>query len=193
VHSDGYCLFLNPAMCRILGTARPEEHIGEEYIRWIAPEYHPIIRERVRLQSETGKTAPPVELEYLRRDGTRIAVESTAEAIKYKGLDAHMVFVRDITQRKRTEKDRERLQAQLAQANKMEVVGHLAGSVAHDYNNKLSIILGNAEIALNEVGPTHAIYGELLEIHEATLGACGLTQQLLAFARKQTVVPRSST
>ncbi|MFH1985155.1 MAG: PAS domain S-box protein [Pseudomonadota bacterium] len=95
----------------------------------------------------------------------------------------------DVSERKRSEKEREKLQHQLTQAQKMESVGRLAGGVAHDFNNMLSVILGHAGMALDEVDPAMPLYGRLKEIRKAGERSADLTRQLLAFARKQTVSP----
>jgi PAS domain S-box-containing protein len=96
----------------------------------------------------------------------------------------------DITERKQAEKEHERLQGQLRQAQKMESVGRLAGGVAHDYNNISSIIMGYSELALDKLEQSDPLYGDITEIITATKRSADITQQLLAFARKQTVVPR---
>ncbi len=100
------------------------------------------------------------------------------------------VLVRDITASKRGEEERAHLQAQLNQAQKMESVGRLAGGVAHDFNNMLGVILGHAELALMSLEPTQEIYEDIAEIQKAAQRSADLTRQLLAFARKQTVIPR---
>jgi len=92
--------------------------------------------------------------------------------------------------RKRVEEEREYLQAQFTQAQKMEAVGRLAGGVAHDFNNMLGIILGHADMILEEMNPDQPYYADLTEIREAGERSADLTRQLLAFARKQTVTPR---
>ncbi len=97
---------------------------------------------------------------------------------------------RDITERKQHESEREKLQVQLIQAQKMELVGRLAGGVAHDFNNMLGVILGNAEIAMAEVDQTQQVHAHLEEIQKAALRSANLTRQLLAFARKQIVSPK---
>ena len=96
----------------------------------------------------------------------------------------------DITERKRAEEERERLQEQLIQAQKMESVGRLAGGVAHDFNNMLSVILGHADLALNRMDKSQPIRADLTAIHKAAERSADLTRQLLAFARKQTVSPK---
>lgn len=96
----------------------------------------------------------------------------------------------DITERKLDEQEREKLQNQLIQAQKMESVGQLAGGVAHDFNNMLSVILGYAELAMDQVDPSSSLYQELQEIYNAGKRSTDITGQLLAFARKQTIAPR---
>lgn len=82
------------------------------------------------------------------------------------------------------------LESQLQQAQKMESVGRLAGGVAHDFNNMLGVILGYTEMALDDVTQTQPIFSDLQEIGKAARRAADLTRQLLAFARKQTIIPK---
>ncbi len=82
-----------------------------------------------------------------------------------------------------------RLENQLNQAQKMESVGRLAGGVAHDFNNKLAIINGYAEMALDMVEPSDPLHEMIQEIHTAGQQSAGIVRQLLAFARKQTISP----
>jgi PAS domain S-box-containing protein len=96
----------------------------------------------------------------------------------------------DITPRKLAESEREKLQAQLSQSQKMESVGRLAGGVAHDFNNMLNVILGYAELAMDQIAPNHPIHGALEEILNAARRSAEITRQLLAFARKQTIAPK---
>ena len=96
----------------------------------------------------------------------------------------------DITARKRSEAERERLEEQLRQAQKMESVGRLAGGVAHDFNNMLGVILGHVEMAIEQVSPTLPLYADLEEINKAAKRSANLTRQLLAFGRKQTIAPK---
>ncbi len=96
----------------------------------------------------------------------------------------------DVTEQQQAAEERERLQAQLAQSQKMESVGRLAGGVAHDFNNMLSVILGNTELALERQAPDDPLYEDLTEIANAAHRSADLTRQLLAFARKQTVAPK---
>ena len=103
VQSKGCFVYLNPAMFRLFGASTPEELLGKDIMERIAPEYHEAVHERIRVQRETGNTAPLMEQEYLRLDGSRVPVETTAVAVRFQDRDAYLVFVRDITERKRSE------------------------------------------------------------------------------------------
>ncbi|NLG34883.1 MAG: PAS domain-containing protein [Lentisphaerae bacterium] len=107
-------------------------------------------------------------------------------------LDDHrfLSIVRDITDQKLAEQEREQLQTQLTHAHKMESIGRLAGGVAHDFNNMLGAILGHAELAMEDTPDGHPLREHLVEIRKAGQRSADLTRQLLAFARKQTVRPR---
>ncbi|RPH39007.1 MAG: PAS domain S-box protein, partial [Desulfobulbaceae bacterium] len=96
----------------------------------------------------------------------------------------------EITERKQAEDERERLLEQLLQSRKMESIGRLAGGVAHDFNNMLGVILGHTELALLSVPSSEQVYGNLKEIEKAAQRSADLTRQLLAFARKQTIMPK---
>ncbi len=83
-----------------------------------------------------------------------------------------------------------KLEEQLLQSQKLESVGRLAGGVAHDFNNMLAVILGNVEMIMDGMDPGLPLYADLMEIRKAGKRSADLTAQLLAFARKQTVVPQ---
>jgi PAS domain S-box-containing protein len=97
---------------------------------------------------------------------------------------------RDITDRKQAEEEKEKLRAQLQQAMKMEAVGRLAGGVAHDFNNLLTAIMGNVSLALMKLSPSDPAGSLLVEANKAAESAASLTQQLLAFSRKQIIKPK---
>lgn len=88
------------------------------------------------------------------------------------------------------EAQRQQLEDQLRQAQKMEALGRLAGGVAHDFNNLLTIIKGHSDLLLERLKPAHALYGSSQQIRKATDRAVSLTRQLLAFSRRQVRQPR---
>jgi PAS domain S-box-containing protein len=96
---------------------------------------------------------------------------------------------RDISKQKQAEAERERLQQQLLQAQKLEAVGILAGGVAHDFNNILGTIIGYAELTMERMDAGDPSRENLAKILDAAQRSAALTRQLLTFARKQTVTP----
>jgi PAS domain S-box-containing protein len=155
--------------------------------KWLESE-NKIIREQVLHRGSSSV----YEKEYQRKDGTVFPVELRTFLLlnndgKPEGLSA---IVRDISERRRTEEEREKLQAQLNQAQKMESVGQLAGGVAHDFNNMRGVILGYTELALTKVNPLEPLHEYLQTIFTAAKRSAGITRQLLAFARKQTIAPK---
>ncbi len=133
----------------------------------------------------------PDEYRAIRADGSTFHVEVLGEFIRTEaGQPTGMVFdVRDITERRAAEAERARLESALAQAQKLEAVGRLAGGVAHDFNNMLGVILASAELALAALDPASPAREELGEIREAAERSAHLTRQLLAFASKQAIAP----
>ncbi len=96
----------------------------------------------------------------------------------------------DITERKRSEEEHKNMEAQLRQAQKMEVVGRLSGGVAHDFNNMLGVILGFTEMAATKLAAEDPVQMYLEEVKLAAQRSADITRQLLAFARKQIIAPK---
>ena len=107
------------------------------------------------------------------------------------GGEPHLLLAfNDITERKKAEEEQDHLKAQLSQAQKMEAVGILAGGVAHDFNNILTVVQGFSELLLMEMNEKAPGYSDLLKIHEAGLRGAELVRNLLAFSRKAETKPR---
>ncbi|HVZ21338.1 MAG TPA: ATP-binding protein [Vicinamibacterales bacterium] len=149
---------------------------------------HPEDRERIaRAIDQPTDERPRVEFDYrtVWPDGTEHQIRSTTHFV----FDDSGTAVRaagiavDVT-------DRLRLEQQLRQSQKMEAVGQLAGGIAHDFNNLLTVIVGTAEILMEELPATDARRGDAEEIHRAGQRAARLTTQLLAFSRRQILAPR---
>ncbi len=103
-------------------------------------------------------------------------------------LQIVVTFV-EVTERIRSEEARGQLESQLRQSQKMEAVGQLAGGIAHDFNNLLTVITGIADVAIRGVAADNPLRRDLVDIQLAGQRAAVLTRQLLAFGRKQTIVP----
>jgi two-component system, cell cycle sensor histidine kinase and response regulator CckA len=126
-----------------------------------------------------------------RKDNSVIWVSTNSKILKdekgnFLGVEG---LARDVTERKRAEEEKRKLEAQLNQAQKMESIGTLAGGVAHDFNNILTAIIGNAELALTDLGKNSRVNQSLDEILKAGHRAAALTRQLLAFSRKELIRP----
>ncbi|MBI2526920.1 MAG: PAS domain S-box protein [Candidatus Rokubacteria bacterium] len=130
-----------------------------------------------------------VELEGLRQDGTEVPVELAVSTWKHRGETAYTLILRDISERRRAEAARAGLEAQLRQAQKMEAVGRLAGGVAHDFNNLLTVITGRSELLAARPSLDDGARRNVELIRQTAERAASLTQQLLAFSRKQVLTP----
>lgn len=131
-----------------------------------------------------------MEKRYIRNDGTVLHVGLAVSCVRKSNgrPDYTIALVQDICDRKHADEEKARLVSQLHQAQKMESIGSLAGGVAHDFNNKLSVILGYTSLACIESDPD-TLRGYHHEIRKAAEQSADLTRQLLAFARKQTITP----
>ena len=177
---------------RIFG-AEPSEFDGrvESFLKYV----HPEDRTRVVALAEAAwRGEQPYNLDHriVRPDGCVRWVHEQADIERdASGQPVRMIgVVRDVTERRQAEEERERLQAQLTQAQKMESVGRLAGGVAHDFNNMLTVIQGNAALAMQDLPPDSPLRENLEEIQKCTERSTDLTRQLLAFARRQTIAPK---
>jgi two-component system, cell cycle sensor histidine kinase and response regulator CckA len=140
---------------------------------------------------ESGKTWRG-RLTNRKKDGTIYTEDATVSPVlNASGAIVNYISVtRDITEFLKLQSEKEKLQDQFLQAQKMESVGRLAGGIAHDFNNMLSVIGGHAQLALDAIDPGHPLYPHLQEINKAALHSADLTRQLLTFARKQTISPK---
>jgi two-component system, cell cycle sensor histidine kinase and response regulator CckA len=191
VQTEKKFAYLNTRAMQLFGAKNKTELLGQPVFDRFHPDFHDQVQERIRsLNADRQPVSDGFEQKYLRLDGSEVWVETTGQPIVYQEKNGALVFVRDITARKQAEAEKERLEAQLQQAQKMESVGRLAGGVAHDFNNMLGVIFGHTEMALEDVDPASPLYASLQAVHQAAERSAALTRQLLAFARKQTVAPK---
>ncbi|MEA5112433.1 MAG: PAS domain S-box protein [Geobacteraceae bacterium] len=140
--------------------------------------------DQTRLATVDRFTSIPVRF-HRKKDGTVFPVEITASHFSWKGRPVHIASIRDITERIRAVEERQSLEIQLFQSQKMEAIGQLAGGVAHDFNNILTVILGYADILISKTSRDNPMYPQLEQILSSTMRAAELTKGLLAFSRKQ--------
>jgi len=184
---DGQLIEVNDAACRQLGYTR-EELLGMRMDDVAPPERREHLHEINRQVAEKGHLI--FEASHRRKDGSVYPVEVAASQIDLGGFPAFMGVARDITDRLRAETEKRRLQEHLQQAAKMESIGRLAGGVAHDFNNMLTVVLGNVDLALRDLRNGANPRETLEEIRGVTLRAVTVTRQLLAFSRKHVVEAR---
>ncbi|MDD5484039.1 MAG: response regulator [Kiritimatiellae bacterium] len=133
----------------------------------------------------SGATAELEEI-YV-KDGVKSWVRTIKTPVSDKGI---LGIFWDITERKQADEERRKLEKQMIQNQKVESVGRLAGSIAHDFNNMLTVICSCAELALPQLAPEHPVYAYLKDIQTAANRSAELTKQLLTFARKQPARPK---
>ncbi len=183
--SRGKVLSVNISMARMLGFSSPKEAM--EHYTDIQKQLYVHPEQRAQFLQELMKKGRVENFDYEAhtKDGKTAWLRMNARIARHEDDGVCIIegFVSDITSQRTVE-------AQLLQAQKMESVGRLAGGVAHDYNNMLSVILGYAELAMEKVPTEHILYDDLEEIHKAALRSTEVTRQLLAFARKQTISPK---
>lgn len=182
----GNFTFFNDSLCQMLGYQKEEmaglndrQYTDQENARKIYQIFNNVYR--------TGQPAKQFEAEVIRKDGTKRNVElsvslirnNSGEPIGFRGI------VRDITERKKAEKEMVDLQEQFRQAQKMEAIGQLAGGIAHDFNNALTLIRTCSQLALLDLKEADPLREKFEMINRATEQSANLTRQLLAFSRRQ--------
>jgi two-component system, cell cycle sensor histidine kinase and response regulator CckA len=195
-------IYLSPELRQIYGLAEDEMPLGDSArgLASLMNFVHPEDRERLsavmkQAHNPAGDGQYDVEHRHLRPDGgMRWLITRSQTFFGGQGKARYPVrtvgAVIDITERKQAEEERDRLQAQLNQAQKMESIGRLAGGVAHDFNNMLAVIIGYADLTLDQLEPSHPSFTAIQGIRTAAKRSADLTRQLLGFARKQAVTPR---
>ena len=175
--------FANRRLAEMLGYSA-EEMIGRSVFDFIEEEQHALVAEEIARRRHGIQDN--YEFRFRRKDGQDLWAIVSASPVpgrdrEYAGA---LAMITDMTERRR-------LEEQFRQAQKMEAIGQLAGGVAHDFNNLLTVINGYSSLLLKTVGLTDSVKESLAEIAAAGERAAGLTQQLLAFSRKQIIQPRA--
>jgi hypothetical protein len=181
--SDGKLVFANPAAVTLLLAKSPLELIGKAVMEVVDPNFRDLVEEHLR-QTLEGLDGPLLEQRMIRTDGTAVLVEAIARRIQYHGEPAVQVLCRDISSRKN-------LEQQLLNAQKMEAIARLAGGVANDFNNLLTVITGYSGLIRSGLDPEHPLQKDVLQVIQSTERAIGLTNQLLAISRKDAPAPEA--
>jgi PAS domain S-box-containing protein len=182
----------NRAFSQALNGKTPSELVGRRLNEILGPssaealnveaEERRVLAGGIPLQDAVHESQQP--------GGTQHLSETKAPIRALNGETIGLVGIsRNVTERVRAEAQLRRVEAELLQAQKMEAIGQLAGGVAHDFNNVLSVILGYGEMLLEELPAEHAMHGDLSVIVGAAQRAAALTRQLLAFSRRRVVEP----
>jgi two-component system cell cycle sensor histidine kinase/response regulator CckA len=183
IQQDGKIVFINSAGVKLIGATNQEDLVGKPVSHIFHRDFQGAASDRISMEREEVKEIPTLEEKYIRLDGTPMEVEVSAVSIEYLGKSALQVFARDITARKN-------LEEQLRQSQKIEAVGRLAGGIAHDFNNLMTVITGYVGLTKKRLANPELVSRGLEEIGKAATRATQLTQQLIAFGRKQILQPQ---
>jgi two-component system cell cycle sensor histidine kinase/response regulator CckA len=184
-NAQGILTYANRYAFDLFGYTRKDFEMGLNLSQMLIPEDRGRAAGAIERILERGSSASGLEYRALRKDGSSFPVEIHFSAIIREGSAVGLRgVVVDLTERRKAEEERYRLQAQLLQAQKMESVGTLAGGIAHDFNNLLQAIMGYTQMIMIDKVQGDRDLGELGEIEKAVRKASQLTQQLLTFSRK---------
>lgn len=193
IHAEnGEVITVNTAWTRLTGYEHDDIPTIAEWTHKAYGERQDPVREYIdSLYALDGPKAEGVYMVKTRYGDTRAWDFSSAPiGTMENGRRLVISMAMDVTRRMQAESEREKIEEQLIQSRKMESVGRLAGGLAHDFNNFLTIIIGHTEMMLDQKSPDQPDHKGLTEIRNAAERSADLTRQLLVFARKQTVSPR---
>lgn len=176
--------YANNKTIEAFGAKNKEEILGQLVLDRIDPRHHDTAKKRIRMIYREKLSLPPMEYQFVKFDGSLFDVEVLAVPMHYEGEEGALIFFQDITQKKKQETDKQKLEAQLRQSQKMEAVGTLAGGIAHDFNNILGVVIGFAEMAIRKSQDKRDSSKELQQILKAGERARDLVRQILTFSRK---------
>jgi two-component system cell cycle sensor histidine kinase/response regulator CckA len=177
-------VYVNQRFADIHGYESTDEVIGKSLDEFVHPDDLQWVQDLAMRRQKGEPVADKYEFKALRKDGTPVYLENSVAKTIYKGEAASLSFFRDITDRKRTEKERRQLEAKLQQARRMEAIGTLAGGVAHDLNNILSALVSYPELLLMDMPQDSPLRKPILMIQKSGEKAAAIVQDLLTLARR---------
>jgi PAS domain S-box-containing protein len=179
---DGVIRYESSSIEKVLGY-KPSEYTGKNAFSFVHPDDLPRVSHAFLEALGSNGNTPLLSFRFRHRDGSYRVLEGVGNNLLADPVVAAIVFnSRDITERKR-------LEEQFLQAQKVQAIGQLAAGVAHDFNNILTAILGYSDMLLMMVKPGDPQQGHAAGIKQAAIRAAALTRQLLAFGRKQVLLP----
>ncbi len=182
---EGKLTFFSNPFLKILGYSR-DELLGANTATYTSADTASSMEGITQQLKETGIPQNVTDYDVIRKDGTNISLELSISLLNDQdGLPlGYRGVLRDVSERKKTEEEKRKLEAQLQQAQKMESIGTLAGGIAHDFNNILMGIQGNASLMLLKIESDHPNYEKIKNIEQYVQNGTELTKQLLGFARR---------
>ena len=198
---DQQLTYASPSVWRLLGY-RPDELPGVDLGQLLAADSFPLARdtllEELRFENEveTGLSRTrTLDLELVHKNGTPLwcEVKMTLLRDEKRRPTGILGVARDISSWKDAQEALVESEERLRRAQRLEAVGQLAGGIAHDFNNLLTVIIGNVELMARQLSPRDDLRGQIDEVSKAARRAASLTRQLLAFSRKQMMVPEVLT
>ena len=183
IHDGEQIVMANTAAVRLAGADHRDQLIGRPIDAFLNPPYLRAVQEQLVRSGDQAALAPPLRDVFCRLDGSKIEVEVTAIPFMDHGRASAHLVVRDITDRLSAQTRTQQAEEFLRQAQKMEAVGALAGGVAHEVNNMMSVVLGFGEFLLRDPAIPEDRLRDMREIMKAADRATVVTRQLLAFSR----------
>ena len=182
---DGNLTFFSNPFLKILGYSR-DEFLGGNTGAYTSPDTAAGMERITERLRETGKPENVTDYDVICKDGSNVSLELSVSLLKDQdGLPmGYRGVLRDVSERKKTEEEKYKLESQFQQAQKMESIGTLAGGIAHDFNNILMGIQGNASLMLLKIESDHPNYEKIKNIETYVQNGTELTKQLLGFARR---------
>lgn len=174
-------VFSNPQFQLMIGYGATDLG-GRIFTEFFHPEERGMIEDRFRRRLRGESDPASYEVRFLSAGGVVKWAELNTVLFQWEGKPAALLFARDITPRKLAEEERQRLESQIQQTQKLESLGVLAGGIAHDFNNLLMAILGNIDLAVMDLPPSSIARGNLQEAARASQRAADLCRQMLAYS-----------
>ncbi len=184
IHDGEQIVVANAAAVRLAGADYRDQLIGRPIDAFLNPPYLRAVQEQLVRPGDQAALVPPVRDVFCRLDGSKIEVEVTAIPFVDRGRASAHLVIRDITERLAAQATARQAEEHLRQAQKMEAVGALAGGVAHEVNNMMSVILGFSEFLLHAPAMAEERLAEVRHIVRAAERTAAVTRQLLAFSRR---------